>query len=609
MKKIILLFFIILYSFSLFSQTQEDIDVQLAAEYYSQGRIEESIFMYQNILKHKFNQQCYETLLQIYYSQKQNKEAEALIKKAIKQNPNNNIYIIDLGQHYLSNTENKQAKKTFDRVINNLTANSNEITHTATIFLNKNNLEYAVNTYLKGRELLHNTNLFSYELGYIYQRQGKYDLIAQEYIFVLENNPSMLNQIKIYLGNLIAQSDNDKLLVTAKKTIIEKVQHKSDNVALTSLLVWIYLQEKDYNSALAYAIALDKRSSVETNGDMVFEVSEICLNNANYEIASQGYLYIISKGKYNPYYSLALAGSLSAKYFDFIANQLHSEKEKKDIENKYISVLNETGKNANTAPVMLQFANLLAYYLDKPQEAVDILNDIVQIERISPNVKAESQLTLADILLMNLDIWGASLEYSKVALEFKNDETGSRAKFSKARLSYFIGEFEQAAMQFDALRSSTSKFIANDAMEYSFLISDNIDEDSTYNALTLFAKADLALYQHNTKKAKAYLDTININYLYHPLFDEILLKRAEIAIEDKQYQEADSILQTLILKYPYDITADDALFLLAQINETFLQNKEKAREYYEKIILDYPSSLYATQSRKRYKMLSSSINT
>ncbi|MDR0789358.1 MAG: tetratricopeptide repeat protein [Bacteroidales bacterium] len=603
MKRFCAALFLFCVSGALFSQTNTEIDAQLAAEYFSQGKVEESISIYQSLLKQEFNQQYYEALLQIFYQQEQNKEAEKLIKKAIKQNPQSNVYSIDLGLFYLKISEEKQAKKTFDKVINDLKANSSDISQTANIFMSKNNLDYAALTYLKGRELLRNPLLFTYELGFIYERQGKYELIVQEYIGIVEENPSMLNQVKIYLGNLMTQQDNTALLDLAKKTIVEKVQKKTDNLTLPSLLVWIYMQEKDYKSAFTYAKALDKRLK-EGCAYLVFEVAEIGLNNKDYEASFGAYKYLIDKGKDNPYYEQSLFGLLSSQYYEFVATDVHSEKTKKEIEKQYTTTLNEVGQNANSAPIMLQFANLLAYYLSKPQEAVDMITDILNMERINSLIKAEANLTLADILLMNNDVWAASLEYSKVELDFKNDELGSRAKFAKAKLSYYIGDFQQAAMQFDALRSSTSKFIANDAMEYSLLISDNIDEDSTYNGLLLYAKADLALYQHNPQVATQYLDTININYLHHSLFDEVLLKRAEIAIEERQYQQADSLLQLLVLKYPYDITADDALFLLAQINETHLANAQKAKQYYERIILDYPSSLYVTQARKRYQKIS-----
>jgi predicted Zn-dependent protease len=586
-------------SFSLLGQTQSEIDAALAAEYFSQGKIEESISLYKGLLKQGFNQQYYASLLQILYSQEQNKDAENLIKRAIKQNPDNNIYSIDLGEHYLKTSELKQAKKIFDRVIDNLKANNTDISRTASNFLSRNNLDYAAFTYQKARQVLRNQNLYSYELAYIYQRQGKDDLIAREYLALVENNPAMLSQIKIYLGSLMTQSSDDNLLRLVREATLAKVQKTPNNTSLTSLLIWLMLQEKDYKSALSYSKALDRRQK-ESNGEAVYEVAQISLNNEDWETAIDGYKYLTDKGKETPYYTQSLFGMLTARFQLFISSSVHTEKAKQEIENQYLKALNDEGKNASSASIMLQLANLFAYHLSKPQEAVDILTELASIQRLSPQVKAEAQLAMADVLLMNDDVWGASLEYSKVALDLKNDEIGSKAKFAKAKLSYYIGEFENAEIQFDALRSSTSKFIANDAMEYSLLISDNMDEDSTWNGLTLYARADLALYQNDIKRAKAYLDTLNAAYLYHNLFDEVLFKRATIAIREGKYQEADSLLQTIVLKYPYDLMADDALYLSAQINETFLQNPQRAKENYERIILDYPSSLYVTQSRKRY---------
>jgi TolA-binding protein len=79
-----------------------------------------------------------------------------------------------------------------------------------------------------------------------------------------------------------------------------------------------------------------------------------------------------------------------------------------------------------------------------------------------------------------------------------------------------------------------------------------------------------------------------------------MYKRAEIAIQQNQYQKADSLLNQILLKYPSDLMADDALYLLAQLNETHLNSTQKAKEYYERIILEYPNSLYVTEARKRY---------
>ena len=96
---------------------------------------------------------------------------------------------------------------------------------------------------------------------------------------------------------------------------------------------------------------------------------------------------------------------------------------------------------------------------------------------------------LGDLLLFSGEIWDASLLYSQVEKAYKNDVIGAQAKFKNAQLSYYNNDFEWAKSQLDVLRASTSKLIANDAMQLSLLISDNMEDDSTYDMLSLFAAA------------------------------------------------------------------------------------------------------------------------
>ena len=153
------------------------------------------------------------------------------------------------------------------------------------------------------------------------------------------------------------------------------------------------------------------------------------------------------------------------------------------------------------------------------------------------------------------------------------------------------------------LRASTSKLIANDAMELSLLISDNMEEDSTYDMLERYADADLLLYRNQLDSAWEAFDAVATSALSHPLFDEVLMQKAKIRIRQQRYADADSLLQQLVDFYPYDILADDALMLLAELNDEQLQHPERARECYEKLILDYPTSLYVDKARKRYNEL------
>jgi tetratricopeptide (TPR) repeat protein len=185
----------------------------------------------------------------------------------------------------------------------------------------------------------------------------------------------------------------------------------------------------------------------------------------------------------------------------------------------------------------------------------------------------------------------------------KNEPIGSEAKFRNARLSYYIGEFEWAKAQLDVLKAATSKLIANDALELSLLIGDNMDLDSSYTSLHYYARADLLSYMNREDEALQTLDTIKTLGLYHSLDDEVLFKKAGICIKMQQFDKADSLLNKVITDYPYDILADNALFKRAALQEEVFGDKDLAMELYRKIMTDYSGSLFVTEARKRFRAL------
>jgi tetratricopeptide (TPR) repeat protein len=205
------------------------------------------------------------------------------------------------------------------------------------------------------------------------------------------------------------------------------------------------------------------------------------------------------------------------------------------------------------------------------------------------------------------EVWEASLLYSQVEKVFKNEPTGHEAKFRNARLSYFIGEFDWARAQLDVLKAATSKLIANDAMELSLLISDNMDPDSSYTGLSYYSRADLMIYRGKDSLAMLTLDSIGTLSLYHSLDDEVLYSKAGIYIRRKDYKKADSLLNEIVTNYKQDILADNALFARADMQANALNNPSLAMELYQQLLLDYPGSLFTTEARKRYRLLRGDI--
>ena len=335
----------------------------------------------------------------------------------------------------------------------------------------------------------------------------------------------------------------------------------------------------------------------------MLRVASIAFDNEDYDVAADAYRYLQGKGQDSPYYFESRVGELKVDFARINHHYAIPADSLALLKQKYESAIAELGKNERTIQLMRNYAQLMAYYANEAQAAVSILDDVLEVPRLKNNIRGEVKLELADILLFAGSVWDASLLYMQVEKENKNDILGARAKFKNARLSYFNHDFEWANSQLKVLRASTTKLIANDAMGLSLLISDNMEDDSTYTMLSLFADADLLLYRNQLDSAWEGFDQVTRQMLSHPLFDEVLMRKAQIRMKQARYAEADSLLQRLVDFYPTDITADDALFFMAELNEDHLANPAKALECYEKILVDYPTSLYVDRARKRYNAL------
>ncbi|MNR49105.1 Outer membrane protein assembly factor BamD [compost metagenome] len=66
-------------------------------------------------------------------------------------------------------------------------------------------------------------------------------------------------------------------------------------------------------------------------------------------------------------------------------------------------------------------------------------------------------------------------------------------------------------------------------------------------------------------------------------------------------------MKELTEKQHTSIWADDALFTLADLYERNIKDIEQAKALYQKLINDYPGSMYTTEARKRFRKLRGDI--
>ncbi|MBK8351817.1 MAG: tetratricopeptide repeat protein [Saprospirales bacterium] len=107
-----------------------------------------------------------------------------------------------------------------------------------------------------------------------------------------------------------------------------------------------------------------------------------------------------------------------------------------------------------------------------------------------------------------------------------------------------------------------------------------------------FAKADLLRYQNRLDEAEDTLNDIAKNYVGSSLEDDILYLKYKIEKTRQNYDKASSYLQKIIDNYATDILGDNAIFYLAEIYQNYLNDDEKAKTMYGKIILEYKDSTF-----------------
>jgi len=222
---------------------------------------------------------------------------------------------------------------------------------------------------------------------------------------------------------------------------------------------------------------------------------------------------------------------------------------------------------------------------------------------LNRNVQAEAKLLLGDLYLITDEVWESTLLYSQVDKDFAEDPLGHEARFRNAKLSYYNSDFEWAQSQFDILKSSTSKLIANDALDLSVFIMDNMGLDTSTEALSLYAGAELLFYQNKFEQAFLKLDTLNTKFPEHSLTDDILYLKAKIYRKRKLWPEAIEAYIKVFEKFAEDIRADNAMYELADMYELQLMEKDKARDLFEQVFTKFPGSVFATDARKRYRSL------
>ncbi|MBR4912850.1 MAG: tetratricopeptide repeat protein [Bacteroidales bacterium] len=615
MKKTLLIL-LLLFSCGGAVMAQQSQEEQLALQYYKEKEYDKAVELFEKIHAKKPDSYIY---YYYYYSLMELERydaAEKMLKKQVKAFPNVPRYKVDLGYVYERSGDNPKAEKIYQECLKNLQAKETAVNELNNAFMSRGKYDYASETILKGRKLLNNEQLLSKNLINIYKLLHQNDKIIDEIISLVKtDNDKYEKDVQTAIQDLLMDDEDNQLYMSIRTALQKFSQKNPSNILCIKELYWISQLHKDFEEALVLAKSLDKRLKME--GIFTYELANVAASNHDYTTAIDALNYIIKKGEETHNYIQAKMKILDVKYMQLTETSPVKMVDAVNLEQDFRKALEENGIHSGTMDWIRKYAHLLAFYVNKPQEAIDVLNQAMTATR---DIKEKNQykIDLADVQLYTGEIWDASLNYSQVDKDLPNDVLGNEAKFKNAKLSFYIGEFNWAKSQLDVLAAATTKLIANDAIYSSMLISDNLEEEEEDEAdttaalfdnsegnlaLKMYAKAEFLIFQNKDDEALRALDSVMILSPFGTLVDDALYQKALIYIKQKNYFEAEKLLKRIVENYGDQLLADDAVFKLAELYEYYLKDVTQAMEYYQKILKDHSDSLYVVQARNRYRAL------
>ncbi|WP_342774018.1 tetratricopeptide repeat protein [Muriicola soli] len=589
MMKALIFWLCFVTALPLFSQ-----DDFLAKQYFNDGEYEKALVFYERLVAQNPRRMDFaENMVRCYQQLEAYDKAEAFLLNKIESGSAYPTIYIELGYNYRLQEKITQAGEYYDKALEAIETNPNYGYGIGVGFQRFALLDYALKAYERAMEL--NPQLdYYFQIALIYGEQGKIKKMFEAYLELLGNGRSTLGNVIGRISSFINEDPNNENNRLLREVALKKAQ-KEPAVLWNELLSWLFVQQKQYKYAFLQEKAIFKRTG-EASIERLEALGENALESKSLEIAIEIFRYIDKN-------SVDRITQLNAQ-LNLLDIELMSasEKDYAGIESKYQELVSEYGYQPTTLQLQVAYANFLTFKKNESGKAIPILKEAIDLP-LTKYGEAYIKMALGDILVFDQKFNEALIYFSQIQKNLKNDVLGQEARFKVAQTSFYKGDFDWSLTQLKVLRGSTSQLIANDAMQLSLLISDNSFEDSTQTALKKYAKADLLAYQNKNEEAISILEEIMQQHKGEKIEDEALLKQAELFVEKGDYDSALYNYTKIVEFYGDDILADDAHFAMAELFRNTLNQPEKAKYHYEKILYNYQDSYFFPQARKNFRIL------
>jgi tetratricopeptide (TPR) repeat protein len=511
-------------------------------------------------------------------------------------------YEVDLAELLYISGDSKSAIKRWESIVK-----ENSKSHQAYSLIGNSYQQFklydkAIDLYINARETFKDEKLYIFELAGIYQILAKHDLMVAEYVRYLLYNKS---QISFVDSRIAAASENTDAQKSIEKQLKRSLKNdKNDTASLYQLLGSFYLRSKEYKEAFVYFKLLEaeglKKSENKRNqniqGAHLFKYTQVLIKDSQFDLAGQALEIILQLYPKSVYgrkadFGLAVLYEKQQLYQQAIVS--------------YSAFHKKHPKTTEGLQALLRIGEIQYNILFDLKSASKTFEDIIaKYKNAKLLIQAQEKLAKCYIALGKLDDAIESLTRVKALSGGPSTEMDKNASFEIAQIEIYKGHYNKSLKILeDMLQTESAKGVAdfaeNDALELMLLIKSNLSDSLS---LATYGNAKLLNRQRQYLESNKELQNIIATSPETPLIEDAKFLEHENFIWLSDHKSAINSLST-IYKNEYSLNRDLALLLIAKIFEENLVDFESAEQYLEKLLIEFPHSIYIEETRQRIRQV------
>ncbi|MFQ5637055.1 MAG: tetratricopeptide repeat protein [bacterium] len=588
----------------LYGQTQGRTNnrIRMAQDFERRGRYDAALRIYRNLYDQVPKNQLY------YEGVKRNMLRLEMFDPLIElinvqiQRSSDPRYYADLGNVFYKYGQHDKAIELWKNLLQRYPHNKAVYPYVANAMISNRLYDEAIEIYLSARRNLKRNDIYVFEVANLYVIRLNYREATLEYLNYLEKYPNQFNYIEGRIASYTKEAESAHKVAELLQAQLEKTKQE---YWVRKLLADLYLRIEEYGKSFQHFQILGTlrnpaSAQKRATGKEIYFFAEKALAAGEFKFAQHGYDMILTHYSKSPYRIKALFGVATAKQQQGFSDEAIQS---------FRSLISQAPKSPLAEQAQFQIGEIYLKDLFELEKALHAY----QVSREKyPNGRKifDTYFRIGDCLVAQGRLSEAKKWYGKpLVTNQKSREIVDRALYNKAFVDFMSGDYDRALKSLNKItedvgsKTPADQNYVNDAFELIFLIEDNIK--TSKEALAEYSGAQKLRRQREYTGAVNRLQRILSDFPNAGVVDESLLALGEIENIRENYAAAVQYFEALVTEHSGSVYAALAQKRIGEVYENGLGDVQKASQAYERVLIDYPRSLYLEAVRQKLRNLQS----